>query len=100
MPFPRSEIIQKLSVYVSYLDTFSFSNEVDLEMTKQGAKIIRQVLDRVLSPGTAVPLPATTPETSNADWFTSRDLSLEDGTNFVKWLENVDWSQDTWLNFG
>jgi chromatin structure-remodeling complex subunit RSC3/30 len=98
--FPRSDIIQKLSVYVSHVETLIWSDEREYEMAKRGARAIRQVLDRVLSPEPLLqPLSSADPDSSTSDWLTGGDLALVDGTDLITWLENVDWGQESCLNF-
>jgi chromatin structure-remodeling complex subunit RSC3/30 len=99
--FPRSNIIQKLSVYVSHVETLIWSEEGECEIAKQGVRAIGQVLDRVLSPETTLqPHSSVDPDLSTSDWFTGGDMTLVDGTDLIAWLENVDWGQESCLNFG
>ncbi|KAF7595560.1 hypothetical protein BBP40_005595 [Aspergillus hancockii] len=48
-PFPRSETIQKLSVFAAHLGSFMWRDNGNYEVCKKGQLAITEVLDRVLS---------------------------------------------------
>ncbi|KAF4231750.1 hypothetical protein CNMCM6805_010339 [Aspergillus fumigatiaffinis] len=83
-PFPRSEIIQKLSVFISHADTFIQQHEGDYEIALQGQMLIRQVLDRVLSPMTDQPFPDPS----------INGMTIGDDVDFMAMLESFDWEQE------
>ncbi|KAF7155810.1 hypothetical protein CNMCM5623_008690 [Aspergillus felis] len=83
-PFPRSEIIQKLSVFISHADTFIQQHEGDYEIALQGQMLIRQVLDRVLSPTTDQPFPDPS----------INGMTIGDDVDFMALLESFDWEQE------
>jgi chromatin structure-remodeling complex subunit RSC3/30 len=83
-PFPRSEIIQKLSVFISHADTFIQQHEGDYEIALQGQMLIRQVLDRVLSPMTDQPFPDPS----------INGMTIGDDVDFMALLESFDWEQE------
>ncbi|OJJ73079.1 hypothetical protein ASPBRDRAFT_40711 [Aspergillus brasiliensis CBS 101740] len=94
-PFPRSDIIQKLSVFVAQLKTFARQKEGDYEICMKGQTIISQALDRVLSP-------------APVGVVASSDISLDSEApggdigdiDFMAYLENFDWEQEMRLTFG
>ncbi|RAK98482.1 putative chromatin structure remodeling complex protein RSC3 [Aspergillus ibericus CBS 121593] len=88
-PFPRSDNIQKLSVFVAQLKTFVRQKEGDYEICIKGQQVISQALDRVLSPAPSV-VPNSIPA-SNA---------VEADVDFMAFLENFDWEQEMRLTFG
>ncbi|PYI04630.1 chromatin structure remodeling complex protein RSC3 [Aspergillus sclerotiicarbonarius CBS 121057] len=88
-PFPRSDIIQKLSVFVAQLKTFVRQQEGDYEICIKGQQIISQALDRVLSPAPLVV--ADSMPASNG---------VEEDVDFMAFLENFDWEQEMRLTFG
>ncbi|EAW12286.1 putative chromatin structure remodeling complex protein RSC3 [Aspergillus clavatus NRRL 1] len=83
-PFPRSEIIQKLSVFISHTDTFIQQHEGDYEIALRGQMLIRQVLDRVLSPVSGPPL---------SDPL-GAGIPMADDMDFMAMLESFDWEQE------
>ncbi|PKX89414.1 putative chromatin structure remodeling complex protein RSC3 [Aspergillus novofumigatus IBT 16806] len=83
-PFPRSEIIQKLSVFISHADTFIQQHEGDYELALQGQKLIRQVLDRVLSPMADPSFPDPL----------INGMTIGDDVDFMALLESFDWEQE------
>ncbi|PYH45965.1 putative chromatin structure remodeling complex protein RSC3 [Aspergillus saccharolyticus JOP 1030-1] len=91
-PFPRSEIIQKLSVFLAQFDTFVPQNEGDYEFCNRGQKVISQALDRVLSGA------SSTIDASNA--ILPNGTTLGDDMEFMAFLENFDWEQEVRLTFG
>ncbi|KAL2860821.1 putative chromatin structure remodeling complex protein RSC3 [Aspergillus lucknowensis] len=56
-PFPRSEVIQHLSVFSAQLETFFPDREGEYDTLMKGLQFIRFVLDTVLSPSTTSTLP-------------------------------------------
>ncbi|PWY75260.1 hypothetical protein BO94DRAFT_538582 [Aspergillus sclerotioniger CBS 115572] len=87
-PFPRSDIIQKLSVFVAQLKTFVRQEEGNYKICLKGQKVISQALDRVLSPA---PVVVDSMPVGNA---------LEEDVDFMAFLENFDWEQEMRLTFG
>ncbi|KAF7114730.1 hypothetical protein CNMCM5793_009681 [Aspergillus hiratsukae] len=83
-PFPRSEIIQKLSVFISHADTFIQQHQGDYEIALQGQMLIRQVLDRVLSPTTDQSFPDPS----------INGMPIADDLDFMALLESFDWEQE------
>ncbi|KAH1602146.1 hypothetical protein KXX44_003832, partial [Aspergillus fumigatus] len=83
-PFPRSEIIQKLSILISHTDTFIQQHEGDYEIALQGQLLIRQVLDRVLSPTTEQAFPDSS----------VNGMTIGDDVDFMALLESFDWEQE------
>ncbi|GFF98018.1 chromatin structure-remodeling complex protein RSC30 [Aspergillus udagawae] len=83
-PFPRSEIIQKLSVFISHADTFIQQHQGDYEIAMQGQMLISQVLDRVLSPTTDQPFPDPS----------INGMTIGDDVDFMALLESFDWEQE------
>lgn len=96
---PRSEIIQKLSLFVLNLETFIWPGEEDYEMAKQAARALRNVLGRVLCPEPVQPLSSVSPDSSSPDLLGGGDMPLVDETDFMAWLDNADWGQESWLNY-
>lgn len=92
----RSFTIQKLNLFVSHLIFLVQPHEGDYEIAQQGARFIRRVLDRVLSPECPQPAPLTPDIDLSVDWLGSCDL---DGNfDFLAWFDNIHWKQEPLLN--
>ncbi|KAJ5183839.1 Transcription factor [Penicillium capsulatum] len=103
--FPRSEVIQKLSVFASHLDTMIQPDEGNYKIAQQGGRAIRNVLDQVLSTP-AVPfslgrdavIPDTEPEEIDfvgMGFLDSTDFN--DRAPFLGWLEGTADGQESWM---
>jgi chromatin structure-remodeling complex subunit RSC3/30 len=49
LPFPRSEIIQNLSVFAAHLEAFLPNRESDADALRKGLQSVRTTLDAVLN---------------------------------------------------
>ena len=93
----RSLTIRKLNDFVSHLTLLVPPHEGSYEIAQQGARFIRRVLDRILSPTCLQPDPLIPDIELSENWLDGCDL---DGNfNFVAWFDNIHWSQDPLLNF-
>jgi hypothetical protein len=88
---PRSETIQDLSVLISALAAIR-ADEGNYFICNQGRRALKRVLDQILSPHPAGPMPGTDPSTAPID-----DMSLYfpagNDVDFLSWLENVEWDK-------
>jgi chromatin structure-remodeling complex subunit RSC3/30 len=72
-------------------------HEGSYEIAQQGARFIRRVLDRILSPEYPQPAPLTPDIDLSKDWYDGCDL---DGNfDFIAWFDNIHCTQDPLLNF-
>ncbi|CAG8230804.1 unnamed protein product [Penicillium salamii] len=104
--FPRSEIIQNLTLYASYLDTMIKPHEGNFRVAQQGQKAIRQVLDQVLS---AEQLPPVIDESQWGGTMVRNDDNMLDGVNLDEHdlffnlvdggMQQMSESCLTWVNF-
>jgi chromatin structure-remodeling complex subunit RSC3/30 len=140
-PFPRSEVIQNLSVFASHLDSSLNVRDANHDIALKGLNAIRRVLDHVLSDDHNVSLPSNYNNDTNIDsshvydhsqdghtaehhaihggdqllishsveplapiglappavpgWF-SDDVN---GMEFMTWLDNLDWAQESLLSY-
>ena len=90
---PRSEIIQQLSVLVSALEGVQ-PDDGNRSTCELGMVAIKKVLDRLLSPKQLIVPQA---EASAAGAMETLFPSSND-TEFLSWLNNVDFDADHWLN--
>ncbi|KAJ5262484.1 hypothetical protein N7524_007789 [Penicillium chrysogenum] len=89
--------IQKLILFVSHLTSLVRPHEGSYEIAQQGARFIRRVLDRILSPEYPQPAPLTPDIDLSKDWYDGCDL---DGNfDFIAWFDNIHCTQDPLLNF-
>jgi chromatin structure-remodeling complex subunit RSC3/30 len=100
LEFPRSEIIQNLTLFASYLDTIIETHDCNYHVAQQGQKAIRHVLDQVLSvEGSS----SVVEDTGMSDKMID-DANLLDGVDFddhdlfLGWLDgNMQHMSDSWL---
>ncbi|KAL4974591.1 putative Zn(II)2Cys6 transcription factor [Aspergillus desertorum] len=88
IPFPRSEVIQRLSVFVVQVESFFPSREGDYDTCMKGLSFIRQVLDSVLSPS------ALSAQLSNEIRQEESGLIMDMDMDFATFLESFDWEQE------
>ncbi|KAJ5187961.1 Transcription factor [Penicillium cf. griseofulvum] len=100
--FPRSEIIQNLTLFAAYLDTIINPQDGNYRIAQQGQRAIRHVLDQVLSAET---LSSVIEDTGTRDRPID-DANLPDGVNFddhdlfLGWLDgNMQHMSDSWLGW-
>ena len=109
-PLPRSEIIQDLSVFASSLSSIDPSDG-NYELCVAGHRIIKRILDRILSPPPARPAESVTTfspgqaplSNSGLDavlgWPNlgfDNSLNVAPDVDFMQWLENGDWDNNRW----
>lgn len=100
LDFPRSEIIQNLTLFAAHLDTIVKPHDGNYRVAQQGQKAIRHVLDQVLS---VDGLTSVVEDTGMSDKLID-DSSFLDGVNFddhdlfLGWLDgNMQHMSDSWL---
>ncbi|KAJ5533777.1 hypothetical protein N7527_000031 [Penicillium freii] len=93
----HSLTIQKLNDFVFHLTLLVPPYEGSYEVSQQGAKFLRQVLDRIISPACPQPGPLITDIELSENWLDGCDL--DGNLDFVAWFDNIHWSQDPLLNF-
>ncbi|OQE12665.1 hypothetical protein PENVUL_c001G03220 [Penicillium vulpinum] len=89
--------IQKLNIFVSHLTFLVSPHEGSYEIAQQGAKFIRRVLDRIISPACLQPDPLVPDIEVSENWLDVCDL--DGNLDFVAWFDNIHWPQDPLLNF-
>jgi hypothetical protein len=98
-PLHRSDTIQSLSVFVSCLGTIR-PDANGYESCDRAKKFLKRILDIILGPGPAAPR-NNQPEIEGAADPTLGTPLFEPGSDgdFMRWLDCVDWDQETWINF-
>lgn len=98
-PLHRSDTIQRLSVFVSCLGTIK-PDANGYQSCDRGKSFLKQILDLILGPGPAAPrntqqeIDGSTDPTLGTPLFEAGN----DG-DFMRWLDCVNWDQETWINF-
>jgi hypothetical protein len=65
----------------------------------RGRNFLKRILDMILGPGVAVVRSPRTAETSDDPMFGAPLLQPGSDVDFVKWLDGMEWDQDSWINF-
>ncbi|KAJ5779910.1 hypothetical protein N7457_005070, partial [Penicillium paradoxum] len=92
--FPRSEIIQNLTLFAAYLDIIIKPHEGNYRVAQHGRKAIRHVLDQVLS----IEDDHGTSDKSGRDDNLLDDVNIDDHELFLGWFdENMQHASDSWL---
>ncbi|KAK3166840.1 hypothetical protein OEA41_009965 [Lepraria neglecta] len=92
---PRSEVMQKLSIFISCLEWARPENET-YTLCGHMHKIISHIMDQILAPN-----PTTEIQSADAmDTIAPSDLPMEEDTDWLQWLNNVDWTKGSWVDFG
>jgi chromatin structure-remodeling complex subunit RSC3/30 len=89
--FPRSEVIQNLSVFVSCLGWIHMEGDGNYHLCIQARNMIQRILDRVLSPEATYSSQQTLPTPSNSDYT---DEAMYD----FSWMDNAQFDADFWSN--
>ena len=93
--FPRSEIIQNLSRFAGDLEYAIVREAGNYEICQQARKLIRSILDRVLSAPQASLVPARAEVSPMPiEWLGSDDIWLNQDSEFMRWINNFDWNQE------
>ncbi|KAF2631836.1 hypothetical protein BU25DRAFT_445890 [Macroventuria anomochaeta] len=98
-PLHRSDSIQSLSVFVSCLGTIR-PDANGYQSCHRGKTFLKKILDLILGPGPAAPRSDQTEIDGSADPTLGTSL-FEPGndSDFMRWLDDVHWEQETWINF-
>lgn len=86
-------MIQNLSNLASHIQYIILPQKGNYEICQQGRKVILYILDRVLAPPAD---PSTSIRTVPNDLIPSDWLDeewLNDGTDFVKWIDRINWDE-------
>lgn len=95
---PRAEIIRKLSIFISCLEWGRPTDE-SYNLCGHMHKIISHIMDQVLAPPTSkTGVNLQMKETADTD--SPSDFALENDTDWLQWLNTVDWSNSNWADLG
>ena len=96
-PLPRSDTIQDLSVLVACLGTIK-SGTNGFASCDRGRRFLKKILDTILDPGMRVVRCDGVDGVHDPTLATPLFQTGNDG-DFMRWLENMEWEQDSWINF-
>jgi hypothetical protein len=91
--FSRSDAIQKLTLFIAFLEWVR-PTDGNFALAQRLRKVVRRVLDHVLEPSQHEPIGATGAEVPFDPMF----ASFDDG-NDLDWLNTIDWTQGSWMDF-
>jgi hypothetical protein len=91
--FSRSDAIQKLTLFVAFLEWVR-PTDGNFELAQRLRKVVRRVLDHVLEPSQHEQ--ASSLETGVP--FDPMFASFDD-MNDLDWLNTIDWTQGSWMDF-
>lgn len=97
-PLHRSDTIQSLSVLVSCLGSIK-SDASGYQSCKRGRDFLKRILDTILGAGPAATQSPQSQQSTNDPMFGAPSLQPSDDGDFAKWLDGVEWDQDSWINF-
>jgi hypothetical protein len=97
-PLHRSDTIQSLSVFVSCLGSIK-PEASGHQSCVRGRKFVKKILDMILGSGPATSNSPHTTESTNDPMFGAPLLQPGGDGDFVAWLDDVEWDQDSWINF-
>jgi hypothetical protein len=103
---PRSDTIQDLSVFASFLGNIGPENNA-YGISNRGRKFLKKILDTILSPGAPSTVAGTPGSNGEGSGEGMEDPCLtvplfqmgSDG-DFVRWLESMEEEGESWVNFG
>jgi hypothetical protein len=97
-PLHRSDTIQSLSVFVSCLGSVR-QNASGYQSCDRGRTFLKTILDMVLGPGSATERSPSELGRVNDPMFGAPLLHPGGDGEFVRWLDDMEWGQDNWINF-
>ena len=101
LKFPRSEVIQNLSIFIGCLNWVQ-PTEGNYTLCVRMRKVIRRILDQVLEPNIALNLILGTSSATEQQGLPDIDMSSvmgsTDDPEFLEWLNSVDWTRGPWVD--
>lgn len=97
-PLHRSDTIQSLSVLVSCLGSVK-PDASGHQSCVRGRTFLKRILDTILGAGPASSQSPQTMQSTNDPMFGAPLLQVGSDGDFAKWLDGVEWDQDSWINF-
>jgi hypothetical protein len=91
--FSRSDAIQKLTLFVAFLEWVR-PTDGNFELAQRLRKVVRRVLDHVLEPSQHEHVGSLEAGVPLDPMFASFD-----DMNDLDWLNTIDWTQGSWMDF-
>jgi hypothetical protein len=90
--FSRSNAVQKLTLFIGFLEWIR-PTDGNYHLAQRLRKVVRRVLDYVLEPTPKEPLP------NPAIPFDFMPVGFEDMGDNLDWINTIDWTQGSWIDF-
>lgn len=102
--FPRSEVVQNLSLLIGFLDWVQ-PTAGNYQLCTRMRRTIKQILDKVLNPPLmqqpiSVGLPVSEVSVNTGEVDFDPDAFSGNGLDDFDWLNSVDWSRGPWIDLG
>jgi len=95
-PLPRSDTIQDLSVLVACLGTIKPGTN-GFTSCDRGRRFLKKILDTILDPASRV-VSSEGIDGMEDPSLTSPLFQTGNDGDFMRWLENMEWEQESWVN--
>ncbi|KAF2464247.1 uncharacterized protein BDR25DRAFT_97671 [Lindgomyces ingoldianus] len=96
-PLPRSDTIQDLSTFVACLGCVR-PESGGYPICDRGRKFLKRILDTILTPAPLISSNSDT-EVLGDTSFTTPLFQTGNNGEFMRWLESMEWEQESWVNF-
>ena len=93
----RSDAIQKLTLFIAFLEWIR-PTDGNYALAQRLRKVVRQVLDYVLDIGEKEPAPDFVPGGEQLQYDPMLGTGF-DNMNDLDWLNTIDWTQGSWMDF-
>ncbi|KAF2027170.1 hypothetical protein EK21DRAFT_102720 [Setomelanomma holmii] len=97
-PLDRSDTIQGLSVFVACLGTIR-PDASGYQSCDRARTFLKKILDTILGPGLAAVSTLQSAAGPDDPMLGAPLLQPASDGDFVRWLEGMEWDQDSWINF-
>jgi len=95
LQFSRSDVIQKLTLFIGFLEWIR-PTDGNYELAKRLKNVVRKVVDHILDPPQQPQQGIPENELMN---FPLDPMLAPLDVNTVDWLNTIDWTQGSWMEF-
>jgi hypothetical protein len=97
-PLHRSDTIQSLSVFVACLGTVRLGTN-GYQTCDRARKFLKKILDMILGAGPPGAKGPENTEITNDPTLSASLLQPGSDGDFIRWLDSMEWEQESWVNF-
>lgn len=97
-PLHRSNTIQSFSILVSCLGSIK-PDASGYQSCMRGRDFLKKILDTILGAGPSSTQSPPSQQSTNDPMFGAPSLQPSNDGDFARWLDGVEWDQDSWINF-